>query len=44
MTNSGAESNENALQVASFYNKRSKIIAFKNSFHGRSNAALKYYR
>ena len=40
MTNSGAESNENALQVASFYNKRSKIIAFKNSFHGRSNAAL----
>ena len=25
MTNSGAESNENALQVASFYNKRSKI-------------------
>ena len=40
MTNSGAESNENALQVASFYNKREKIIAFKNSFHGRSNAAL----
>ena len=40
MTNSGAESNENGLQVASFYNKRSKIIAFKNSFHGRSNAAL----
>lgn len=40
MTNSGAESNENALQIASFYNKREKIIAFKNSFHGRSNAAL----
>ena len=40
MTNSGAESNENALQVASFYTKKSRIIAFKNSFHGRSNAAL----
>ena len=39
-TNSGAEANENALQVASFYTKKSRIIAFKNSFHGRSNAAL----
>ena len=39
-SNSGAEANENALQVASFYTKKSRIIAFKNSFHGRSNAAL----
>ena len=40
MTNSGAEANENALQVASFHTNKSRIIAFKNSFHGRSNAAL----
>tara|TARA_B100000780_G_scaffold146467_1_gene102286 strand:- start:11364 stop:12491 length:1128 start_codon:yes stop_codon:yes gene_type:complete len=40
MTNSGAEANENALQIASFHTNKSKIIAFKNSFHGRSNASL----
>ena len=40
MCNSGAEANENALQVASFHTNRSRVIAFKNSFHGRSNAAL----
>lgn len=40
MCNSGAEANENSLQLASFHTSKSKIIAFKNSFHGRSNAAL----
>ena len=40
MCSTGAEANENALQVASFNTGKSKIIAFKNSFHGRSNAAL----
>ena len=40
MCSSGAEANENALQIASFHNNKSRIIAFKNSFHGRSNAAL----
>ena len=40
MCNSGAEANENALQIASFHTNRSRVIAFKNSFHGRSNAAL----
>ena len=40
LCNSGLEANENALQVASFNTGKSKIIAFKNSFHGRSNAAL----
>ncbi len=40
MCNSGAEANENSLQIASFHTKKSRIIAFKNSFHGRSNAAL----
>ena len=40
MCNSGAEANENSLQLASFHTKKSRIIAFRNSFHGRSNAAL----
>jgi len=40
MCNSGAEANENALQIASFHTNKSRVIAFKNSFHGRSNAAL----
>ena len=40
MCNSGAEANENALQTASFHTNKSRVIAFKNSFHGRSNAAL----
>lgn len=40
LCNSGAEANTSALKVASFYNGRKKIIAFKNSFHGRTSAAL----
>ena len=40
LCNSGAEANENALKVASFYNGRKKVIAFKSSFHGRTSAAL----
>tara|TARA_B110000263_G_scaffold236857_1_gene236572 strand:- start:4859 stop:5986 length:1128 start_codon:yes stop_codon:yes gene_type:complete len=40
MCSTGAEANENALQVASFETGKSRIIAFNNSFHGRSNAAL----
>jgi len=38
--NSGAEANENALKVASFTNKRSKVIAFSHSFHGRTSGAV----
>ena len=38
--NSGAEANENALKIASFYTGKKKIIAFKNSFHGRTAASL----
>lgn len=38
--NSGAEANENAIKLASFHNGKSKIIAFSNSFHGRTSAAL----
>lgn len=41
LVNSGAESNENALKLASFYNNRSKVLAFKHSFHGRTSAAVR---
>ncbi len=40
LCNSGAEANENALKLASFYNKRKKIIAFKGAFHGRTSLAV----
>ncbi len=40
MCNSGAEANENALKLASFYNGRKKIIAFKKGFHGRTSLAV----
>lgn len=38
--NSGAEANENALKLASFHTGKKKVIAFKNSFHGRTSAAV----
>ena len=40
MCNSGAEANENALKMASFHTGKAKVIAFKNSFHGRTSAAV----
>jgi acetylornithine/N-succinyldiaminopimelate aminotransferase len=40
LTNSGAESNENALKLASFYNKRKKVIALRGAFHGRTEGAV----
>ncbi|MBI9058676.1 MAG: aspartate aminotransferase family protein [Labilibaculum sp.] len=40
LCNSGAEANENALKVASFHTGKSKVIALKGSFHGRSSGAL----
>jgi acetylornithine/N-succinyldiaminopimelate aminotransferase len=40
LCNSGAEANENALKLASFYNKRKKIIAFNKAFHGRTSLAV----
>ena len=40
LCNSGAEANENALKLASFYNGRKKIIAFKGAFHGRTSLAV----
>lgn len=38
--NSGAEANENALKLASFHTGKKEVIAFKNSFHGRTSAAV----
>jgi len=40
LCNSGAEANENALKMASFHNGNTRIIAFKNGFHGRTSAAV----
>ncbi|RNC92611.1 MAG: aspartate aminotransferase family protein [Allomuricauda sp.] len=40
LCSSGAEANENALKMASFHTGKSKVIAFKNSFHGRTSAAV----
>jgi acetylornithine aminotransferase len=40
LCNSGAEANENALKLASFVNKRKKVIAFNKSFHGRTSGAV----
>lgn len=40
LVNSGAEANENALKLASFYNGRTRVIAFKNAFHGRTSLTV----
>lgn len=40
MCSSGAEANENALKLASFHTNKTSIIAFENSFHGRTSAAV----
>lgn len=40
LCNSGAEANENAIKLASFYNGRKKVVAFSKSFHGRTSLAV----
>jgi acetylornithine aminotransferase len=40
LCNSGAEANENAIKLASFYNGKSRIISFKGAFHGRTAGTL----
>jgi acetylornithine aminotransferase len=40
LCNSGAEANENAMKLASFYNGRKKIVAFSKAFHGRTSLAV----
>jgi Ornithine/acetylornithine aminotransferase len=41
MINSGAEANENALKLASFYNGKKRIVSFGKSFHGRTSASVR---
>jgi 4-aminobutyrate aminotransferase len=38
--NSGTEANEAAIKLARYYTKRSNVIAFFGSFHGRSMGSL----
>ncbi len=40
LCNSGAEANENALKLASFATGKKRVVAFRNSFHGRTSAAV----
>ena len=40
LCNSGAEANENALKLASFHTNKKRILSIKNSFHGRTSAAV----
>lgn len=40
LINSGAEANENALKLASFYNERTRVISFAKAFHGRTSLAV----
>jgi acetylornithine/N-succinyldiaminopimelate aminotransferase len=40
LCNSGAEANENALKLASFYNGKKQVIAFTKAFHGRTSLAV----
>ena len=40
LCNSGAEANENALKVASFYTGKHRVIYFENAFHGRTSGVV----
>lgn len=40
LDNSGAESNENAVKLASFHTGKDRAIAFRKSFHGRTSGAV----
>lgn len=40
LCNSGAEANENAFKLASFYTGKKKIISFSKGFHGRTSLAV----
>lgn len=40
LVNSGAEANENAVKVASFSTGKSRVLAFKGAFHGRTSGAV----
>ncbi|MBF9143289.1 aspartate aminotransferase family protein [Hymenobacter properus] len=40
LCNSGAEANENALKLASFHTGKTRVVAFKGAFHGRTSGAV----
>lgn len=40
LINSGAEANENALKLASFYTGRTRVLAIEKAFHGRTSLAV----
>lgn len=40
LINSGAEANENALKLASFYNGRTRVLSAAKAFHGRTSLAV----
>ena len=40
LINSGAEANENAMKLASFYNGRRRVLAIEKAFHGRTSLAV----
>ena len=40
LINSGAEANENALKLASFYNRRTRVLVQEKAFHGRTSLAV----
>ena len=40
LINSGAEANENALKLSSFYNGRTRVLSFEKAFHGRTSLAV----
>jgi len=41
LINTGAEANENALKLASFHNRKKRVVSFRHSFHGRTSAAVR---
>ena len=40
LCNSGAEANENELKLASFHNGKTRVVAFRGAFHGRTSGAV----
>ena len=40
LINSGAEANENALKLASFFNGRTRVLSLEKAFHGRTSLAV----
>lgn len=40
LSNSGAEANENAIKLASFFTGRKRVLSFNGAFHGRTEAAV----